>query len=136
MPPPINVLMKSVINLAAVANNTSITCYFGKKPIMPTHSTAKNSIFSSLIMSFTPAALVQVISSRVKLSLCTAYILWLPSDPGVSQQCPCHSDDLLLRLGGLGCWQPDEFASGAGPTKKPPLGGFKNNLKITYASNL
>ncbi|MBM7072404.1 hypothetical protein JQC92_10220, partial [Shewanella sp. 202IG2-18] len=52
------------------------------------------------------------------LSLCSSNFLWLPSDPAVSQQRPCHSDYLPLSRGDTGFFQPVGFASFAGQTKK------------------
>ena len=59
------------------------------------------------------------IAESGSLSLCTPYFLWLPSDPAVSQQRPCHSDCLPLSQGDSGFFQPDGFASFAGQTRKP-----------------
>ncbi|MBM7073015.1 hypothetical protein JQC92_13415, partial [Shewanella sp. 202IG2-18] len=53
------------------------------------------------------------------LSLCSSNFLWLPSDPAVSQQRPCHSDYLPLSRADTGFFQPVGFASFAGQTKKP-----------------
>ncbi|WP_157812691.1 hypothetical protein [Alteromonas sp. MB-3u-76] len=50
--------------------------------------------------------------------MCTSNFLWLPSDPIVGQQRPCHSDYLPLSQGDSGFFQPDGFASFAGQTKK------------------
>ena len=57
------------------------------------------------------------IAESGSLSLCTPYFLWLPSDPAVGQQRPCHSDCLPLSQGDSGFFQPDGFASFAGQTK-------------------
>ncbi|XVN73386.1 hypothetical protein AAEX37_00447 [Oligella sp. MSHR50489EDL] len=53
------------------------------------------------------------------LALCTSYFLWLPSDPAVSPQRPCHSDYLPLGQGDTGILQPAGFANLAGQTKMP-----------------
>ncbi|AEA96611.1 hypothetical protein MADE_1002310 [Alteromonas mediterranea DE] len=61
--------------------------------------------------------------------MCTSNFLWLPSDPAVGQQRPCHSDYLPLSQGDSGFFQPDGFASFAGQTKKPLESGFFKTLK-------
>ncbi|MFD3320260.1 hypothetical protein, partial [Alteromonas macleodii] len=64
------------------------------------------------------ARLPSCLAESGSLSLCTSNFLWLPSDPAVSQQRPCHSDYLPLSQGDSGFLQPDGFASFAGQTKK------------------
>ena len=65
------------------------------------------------------ARLPTCLAESGSLSLCTSNFLWLPSDPVVGQQRPCHSDYLPLSQGDSGFFQPDGFASFAGQTKKP-----------------
>ena len=67
------------------------------------------------------ARLPTCLAESGSLSLCTSNFLWLPSDPVVGQQRPCHSDYLPLSQGDSGFFQPDGFASFAGQTKKPSL---------------
>ena len=67
------------------------------------------------------ARLPSCLAESGSLSLCTSNFLWLPSDPVVSQQRPCHSDYLPLSQGDSGFFQPDGFASFAGQTKKALL---------------
>ena len=64
------------------------------------------------------ARLPTCLAESGSLSLCTSNFLWLPSDPVVGQQRPCHSDYLPLSQGDSGFFQPDGFASFAGQTKK------------------
>ena len=64
------------------------------------------------------ARLPTCLAESGSLSLCTSNFLWLPSDPAVGQQRPCHSDYLPLSQGDSGFFQPDGFASFAGQTKK------------------
>ena len=52
--------------------------------------------------------------------LCTSDFLWLPSDPAVSQQRPCHSDYLPPSRGDAAFLQAAGFAGFAGQTKKAP----------------
>ena len=66
------------------------------------------------------ARLPSCLAESGSLALCTSNFLWLPSDPAVGQQRPCHSDYLPLSQGDSGFFQPDGFASFAGQTKKPP----------------
>ncbi|MFD3390069.1 hypothetical protein, partial [Alteromonas macleodii] len=67
------------------------------------------------------ARLPSCLAESGSLSLCTSNFLWLPSDPAVGQQRPCHSDYLPLSQGDSGFFQPDGFASFAGQTKKALL---------------
>ena len=67
------------------------------------------------------ARLPTCLAESGSLSLCTSNFLWLPSDPVVGQQRPCHSDYLPLSQGDSGFFQPDGFASFAGQTKKPAV---------------
>jgi len=62
------------------------------------------------------ARLPTCLAESGSLSLCTSNFLWLPSDPVVGQQRPCHSDYLPLSQGDSGFFQPDGFASFAGQT--------------------
>ncbi len=64
------------------------------------------------------------------LSLCTSNFLWLPSDPAVSQQRPCHSDYLPLSQGDTDFFQSVGFASFAGQTKKSRGRGFLLFIQI------
>ncbi|WP_157812680.1 hypothetical protein [Alteromonas sp. MB-3u-76] len=64
------------------------------------------------------ARLPSCLAESGSLALCTSNFLWLPSDPAVGQQRPCHSDYLPLSQGDSGFFQPDGFASFAGQTKK------------------
>ncbi|WP_157812633.1 hypothetical protein [Alteromonas sp. MB-3u-76] len=64
------------------------------------------------------ARLPSCLAESGSLALCTSNFLWLPSDPVVGQQRPCHSDYLPLSQGDSGFFQPDGFASFAGQTKK------------------
>ena len=68
------------------------------------------------------ARLPSCLAESGSLALCTSNFLWLPSDPAVGQQRPCHSDYLPLSQGDSGFFQPDGFASFAGQTKKSYLG--------------
>jgi len=72
------------------------------------------------------ARLPSCLAESGSLALCTSNFLWLPSDPAVGQQRPCHSDYLPLSQGDSGFFQPDGFASFAGQTKNPLKGGFLN----------
>ena len=65
------------------------------------------------------ARLPSCLAESGSLALCTSNFLWLPSDPAVGQQRPCHSDYLPLSQGDSGFFQPDGFASFAGQTKMP-----------------
>ena len=80
------------------------------------------------------ARLPSCLAESGSLALCTSNFLWLPSDPAVGQQRPCHSDYLPLSQGDSGFFQPDGFASFAGQTKKadykPAFKSFFTNLKI------
>ena len=67
------------------------------------------------------ARLPSCLAESGSLSLCTSNFLWLPSNPAVGQQRPCHSDYLPLSQGDSGFFQPDGFASFAGQTKKAPV---------------
>ena len=72
------------------------------------------------------ARLPSCLAESGSLALCTSNFLWLPSDPAVGQQRPCHSDYLPLSQGDSGFFQPDGFASFAGQTKKPATcAGFR-----------
>ncbi|WP_157812720.1 hypothetical protein [Alteromonas sp. MB-3u-76] len=65
--------------------------------------------------------------------MCTSNFLWLPSDPIVGQQRPCHSDYLPLSQGDSGFFQPDGFASFAGQTSSrvrlAPHPSYMDSLK-------
>ena len=79
------------------------------------------------------ARLPSCLAESGSLSLCTSNFLWLPSDPAVGQQRPCHSDYLPLSQGDSGFFQPDGFASFAGQTKKPVIlniTGFTSNIGV------
>ena len=79
------------------------------------------------------ARLPTCLAESGSLSLCTSNFLWLPSDPAVGQQRPCHSDYLPLSQGDSGFFQPDGFASFAGQTKKSSLTLLFAFLKIVWA---
>ncbi|WP_157812726.1 hypothetical protein [Alteromonas sp. MB-3u-76] len=77
------------------------------------------------------ARLPSCLAESGSLALCTSNFLWLPSDPAVGQQRPCHSDYLPLSQGDSGFFQPDGFASFAGQTKKPDQNGRAKGLSLS-----